>query len=84
MALSTLAKFIWPIPDKGLVKRLHRTKASTLVVLSSEDLLVPPVHGDVFVSLIGNSQFHIIDGGGHLSHLERTEEFACVVKEFLL
>ena len=41
-------------------------------------------HGDAFVSLIDNSQLHIIDGGGHLSHLERPEEFACVVKEFLL
>jgi hypothetical protein len=30
-------KFIWPIPDKGLKKRIHRVKAPTLLVWGRED-----------------------------------------------
>src|SRR5581483_2731416 len=31
-ALAAAGKFLWPIPDKGLRKRLHRIKAPTLIV----------------------------------------------------
>ncbi len=30
--LTTLAKFMWPIPDRGLARRLHRISAPTLLV----------------------------------------------------
>ncbi|MGH7419246.1 MAG: alpha/beta hydrolase, partial [Candidatus Rokuibacteriota bacterium] len=31
-AMGTTGKFIWPIPDKGLKKRIHRVKAPALLV----------------------------------------------------
>src|SRR5215467_4366500 len=31
-AMGATSKFIWPIPDKGLKKRIHRVSAPTLVV----------------------------------------------------
>src|SRR5260370_37829216 len=31
-AMGATGKFIWPIPDKGLKKRIHRGKAPRLVV----------------------------------------------------
>ena len=31
-AMGATSKFIWPIPDKGLKKRIHRVSAPTLIV----------------------------------------------------
>ena len=38
-ALGCTGKFMWPIPDKGLRKRLHRIAAPTLIVWGTEDKL---------------------------------------------
>src|SRR5713226_6174009 len=35
-AMTSVAKFIWPIPDKGLRRRLPRVTAKTLVVFGAE------------------------------------------------
>ena len=37
--LTALTKFIWPIPDKGLRRRLKRIAAPTLVVFGAEDAI---------------------------------------------
>jgi pimeloyl-ACP methyl ester carboxylesterase len=35
---AAMAKFVWPIPDKGLRKRLHRISAPTLLIWGDADL----------------------------------------------
>ena len=35
-------KFVWPIPDKGLKKRIHRIRAPTLIIWGRQDGIVPP------------------------------------------
>ena len=82
-SLSTVAKFLWPILDKGLTKRLHRIKAPTLVAVADGDSIVPPAHGEAFESGIPESRLHIIERAGHLFPLERPDEFAALVTEFL-
>src|SRR4030095_4749105 len=47
-AMGATGKFIWPIPDKGLGKRIHRVKAPALIVWGKDDRLVPPVYADEF------------------------------------
>jgi pimeloyl-ACP methyl ester carboxylesterase len=42
-AMGATGKFIWPIRDKGLKKRIHRVKAPTLLIWGAEDRLVPPI-----------------------------------------
>ena len=39
--LGCTGKFTWPIPDKGLSKRLHRVQAPTLVIWGQQDGIVP-------------------------------------------
>jgi pimeloyl-ACP methyl ester carboxylesterase len=39
-ALGATGKFVWPIPDKGLKKRLHRIKAPSLIVWGEDDALI--------------------------------------------
>jgi pimeloyl-ACP methyl ester carboxylesterase len=80
---SATGKFIWPIPDKGLKKRLHRIKAPTLVVWGDSDRLVPPAYGPLFESKMAKAQLTTIKGAGHMVPLENTAEFAAEVKAFL-
>src|SRR5262249_60889624 len=42
--LSAMGKFVWPIPDKGLGKRLHRLAAPSLILWGDEDRVNPPAH----------------------------------------
>ena len=39
-ATGCTSKFVWPIPDKGLAKRIHRIVAPTLVIWGKQDALV--------------------------------------------
>ena len=82
-SLSTVGKFLWPIPDKGLRKRLHRIKAATLVVVADRDRIVPPAYGEEAASRVPGSRLHLFRDGGHLFMLERPDEFADLVAEFL-
>ncbi len=80
---SATGKFIWPIPDKGLKKRLHRISAPTLIIWGEEDKLTPPAYGPLFASKIKNSQLATIRGSGHMVPLENTPEWAKEVTGFL-
>ena len=78
-----MAKFLWPIPDKGLNKRLHRIKATALIVVADNDRIVPAAYGDVVARRVPDSRLHVIGDTGHLYILERPREFADLVADFL-
>ena len=82
-SFSTVGKFLWPIPDKGLKKRLRRIKSPALVIVAQNDQIVPPAHGVEIVNGISNAQLKTVQGAGHLFILERPDEFASLVTEFL-
>ena len=46
--MASILQFIWPLPDKGLSKRLYRLKAPTLLVWGAQDGLVHPAYGEDF------------------------------------
>jgi pimeloyl-ACP methyl ester carboxylesterase len=81
-AMGTTGKFIWPIPDKGLKKRIHRVTAPTLLVWGKEDRLVPPIYADEFTRRLRGARVHTVDGAGHVPHLERPDVVARMVTEF--
>lgn len=82
-AMGATGKFIWPIPDKGLKKRIHRVKAPTLIVWGKEDRLVPPVYADEFSRRIAGARVQTVDGAGHAPQLEQPEKVARMVADFL-
>jgi pimeloyl-ACP methyl ester carboxylesterase len=82
-AMGTTGKFIWPIPDKGLKKRIHRVKAPSLLVWGREDRLVPAVYAEEFTRRLSGARVETIDGAGHAPHLEQTDTVARVVRDFL-
>src|SRR5712692_2033405 len=63
-SLACTGKFVWPIPDKGLKKRLHRVTAPTLIVWGKQDGLVPPLYAQEFADRIANARVELVDQAG--------------------
>lgn len=82
-AQSIAAKFLWPIPDRGLKKRIGRIRAPTLVVWGEGDGIVPPIYGQEFRQRINGARLVTLRECGHMLLLEKPEEFAGTVVEFL-
>ena len=82
-ALGATGKFIWPIPDKGLKKRIHRVKAPALVVWGKEDSFVPPIYAEEFTSRLPGARLQTIDQAGHAPHLEHPDTVARMIREFV-
>ena len=72
-AQACTGKFVWPIPDKGLKKRIHRIATPTLIVWGRTDGVIPPVYAEEFARRIANSRVALIDAAGHVPHLEQAE-----------
>ena len=81
--LGCTGKFIWPIPDKGLKKRLHRIVAPTLVVWGHQDGIAPAVYAEEFAGRIQGARAEIVEEAAHLPHLEQLTAVSSLVGDFL-
>jgi pimeloyl-ACP methyl ester carboxylesterase len=82
-SMACTGKFVWPIPDKGLHKRIHRIQAPTLLVWGKQDRLVPPGYAQEFAGRISRSKVEMIDQAGHLVALEHPARLAELVEGFV-
>lgn len=82
-SLATSAKYLWPIPNRGLGKRLHRARMPTLLLWGEQDSICPPRYADDFRGLIPHARLEIIAGAAHLPQVEQAERTAAVVGGFL-
>jgi pimeloyl-ACP methyl ester carboxylesterase len=82
-ALGCTGKFIWPIPDKGLRKRIHRIAAPTLLIWGKEDGLVKPVYAEDFKKSIKNARVEMVANAAHMAPMEQPEAVAKLVRDFL-
>jgi pimeloyl-ACP methyl ester carboxylesterase len=82
-AMTTVAKFLWPIPDRRLRTRLYRITPRTLVVFGEQDAFVPPSYADDFVAGLPDARSAIVPGAGHMLQVEQPDEVIRVVTEFL-
>jgi pimeloyl-ACP methyl ester carboxylesterase len=80
---ACIGKFVWPIPDRGLKKRIHRIRAVTLVIWGTADNVIAPAYAQEFADRISNARVELINEAGHLPHLERPQEVAQLVSGFL-
>jgi pimeloyl-ACP methyl ester carboxylesterase len=72
----TAAKFLFPIPEKGLERRLSRITAPTLIVWGEQDRFVSPSYADIFREKIKGSVVTKIPNTGHLIGLESPAPYA--------
>jgi pimeloyl-ACP methyl ester carboxylesterase len=82
-AMGSTGKFIWPIPDKGLSKRIHRIEAPSLLVWGEDDRLVPFAYAEEFARRLPRTRVEVVKGAGHAPHLEQPDEVARLVRTFL-
>src|SRR5207302_9251982 len=54
---------VWPIPDKGIRKRLHRIAAPTLLLWGDRDRVNPIVYGEEWQRRIKGSEVRLLPGG---------------------
>ena len=78
----TAAKFLFPVPEHGLEKRLPRITAPTLVVWGAQDRFVAPLYAKIFAEKIPGARLTMIEDAGHLVGLERPEPYADAVVRF--
>lgn len=76
-------KFVWPIADRGLTRRMHRIAAPTLLVWGSADRIIAPLYAKEFAQRIPGAKIEIIEHAGHLPHLEAEDAVVKVVAGFL-
>jgi pimeloyl-ACP methyl ester carboxylesterase len=82
-AQACTGKYIWPIPDKGLKRHIHRISAPTLIVWGKEDGVAAAVYAQEFATRIAGSRVELIDRAGHLPQLEPADAVARAVRGFL-
>ena len=82
-SLACTGRFVWPLPDKGLKKRIHRISAPTLIIWGKQDRLAPPVYATEFGQRIPHSRVELIDSAGHVPQLEQLDRVSALVLDFL-
>jgi pimeloyl-ACP methyl ester carboxylesterase len=81
--MGSTGKFIWPIPDKGFTKRIHRIASPTLLIWGEDDRLVPRVYADEFARRLPRTTLEVVQGAGHAPHLEQPEATSRLAQAFL-
>ncbi len=71
--LGMAGKLLFPIPDRGLSRRLHRIKANTLILWGDGDRMINPVYGEAFASAIPNTELVVVAEAGHLVNYEKPD-----------
>jgi pimeloyl-ACP methyl ester carboxylesterase len=81
--MAAAARYLWPIPDRGLSKRLHRVAAPTLIVWGQSDRVLPPAYAAEWQRRISGSRLVIRQDAGHLPHVEQPAVLADLTQAFL-
>lgn len=68
---SQASRYLWPIPDKGLIRRLYRIEAKTTIVWGREDTVVPVQYAEIFQKHIKHSCVEIYEQTAHYPQLEQ-------------
>lgn len=69
---------------ESVVQRLGELHCPVLLTLGRRDALVPLSAGEAMLAKLRNGKLHIFEQAAHAPFLSHAEEFAAVVKEFLL
>lgn len=81
-ALIAAAKLMWPIPDKGLRRRLYRITVPTLLIGARQDAILPESYMKDFASAIAGARLVMVQAG-HMLPQEATAEVTHEICGFL-
>ena len=80
--LSAAGKFLWPIPDRGLNRRIHRIVNPVLLLWGEGDRIVSPEYSREFTNVLSNCRTVTLSNCGHLPMLEQSQRTLEVVGSF--
>jgi pimeloyl-ACP methyl ester carboxylesterase len=82
-ASEAAARYLWPLGNTKLEKRLPMIKAPTLLIWGEQDQIMPRGYADRFAKGIsGPARVRTIAGAGHLAELDRPAEVAAAILEW--
>jgi len=82
-SMSTAAKYLWPIPNRGLKKRLHRVRQPGLVIWGESDGIIPPSYADRFTTQMKNATSHIVPNAAHMVIDEQPDPVVNMIETLL-
>jgi pimeloyl-ACP methyl ester carboxylesterase len=82
-SMAAAARYLWPIPDRGLSKRLHRVATPALIVWGQSDRVIPVAYAAEWGRLIPSARLVVRQDAGHLPHVEIPESLADLTHAFL-
>lgn len=83
LAGAAAAHFTWPIPDRGLRRRLHRVSAPVLLLWGRQDRVVPASYAADFAERLPDCRTVLLDEAGHNVHLEQADAVADAITEHI-
>jgi pimeloyl-ACP methyl ester carboxylesterase len=83
-ANEAAARFLWPLGNTRINRRLGRVTANTKIIWGAEDKILPPSYGEAFACGTGDaSSLSLIAGAGHLVELDQPAATAREILEFV-
>jgi len=82
-SMSTAAKYLWPIPNRGLKKRLHRVKQPALVIWGESDGIIPSSYAHLFTKHMENASAHMVSDAAHMVIDEQPDRVADLIESLL-
>jgi pimeloyl-ACP methyl ester carboxylesterase len=82
-SMAVAAKYLWPIPNRGLARRLHRVGMPTLLIWGASDRLCPPGYGHRFQRALPAAELVVIPAAGHLPDVEQPARLAELIDQFV-
>jgi len=81
--MTSVAKFIWPIPEHGLSRRLDRYTGPTMVMFGGADEFIPSAYADDWTNLLPNVRRAILPHAKHMLPADEPAEVSKLVLDFL-
>lgn len=83
-AAQSAARLLWPLGERGLIRRLHRITAPALIVTGAEDRILPVSYAlRIAAATRGEAQTQTLTGAGHLADLDAPGPLAHAALAFL-
>lgn len=81
--MGMAGKILYPIPNRGVDRRLYRLTAETLVCWGESDRLMPAAYARRWTELIPHARLAMIPEAGHMLPYEQPKGFARALEDFL-
>jgi pimeloyl-ACP methyl ester carboxylesterase len=81
-SLTAVTKFVWPIPDRGLRRRLPRIACPALVLFGGEDKVISPRYADDFKAGLRDGRTAVVAGAGHMLQYEQPQQVKHLIEAF--